>query len=279
MCERILRLQVIGGLGSRLRTAIGGLAYCQSNNRRLVVNWPFVEKSENRGLFDCAMSDLYTGEFDEEGRDDHHWTGVKDPAVLADNEKTELRLRTDKLDPFAPYIASEGYWRAFWSLEPTDALAQEIMRVMWPSPRPVVVGVLIRCAIKAQQCADVAWYLDRLSCLEEMFGREFIVFLSCDDRSVLDRFRARFDRRLLTTPKTFVYDKLGITRQCADAHHLRCCNWVIGANHSSFSQHVALIHGAKWVCDSNYAGHVRGGNYEDASVLVDIEALKHAMRT
>lgn len=275
--NKVLHLQVMGGLGSRLRVVVGALVYCQKVGRRLVVHWPRNEPSETLGVFDCRLSDLYAGPFEETGADETHWTGVKDPAVLKEHGKSEIRFRTDKIEAFVFYANSADYRDAFFRLRATDELLREMLGVGWP-PEQKMIGVHVRHANKAPESVPAEWYLDRLDVIQLLHGNRWNVFLACDDPSVIEPFAERFGARLLTLNKSFEYDHLGIVRQCADMELLRRCDWMIGANHSSFSQHVALTRGAMYVRDSNYQACVIGGRYEDAWCKPDAGDLARAMR-
>lgn len=261
--DKVLHLQVMGGLCSRLRAVIGALAYCQAAGRRLVVHWSRNEPSETSGVFDCRLSELYTGPFEETGADESHWTGAKDPAILNNREQREVRFRADKIEAFMPHINSSLYQRSYFMLLEKDELAREICIGRWPEALKVI-GVHVRHAKKAPESVPAEWYLDRLGHIELMHGDHWQVFLSCDDPSIVEPFARRFGDRLRRLPKTFKYDHLGIVRQCADGELLRRCDWMIGANHSSFSQHVALTRGAIYVRDSDERTCVIGGRYEDA---------------
>lgn len=275
--NKVLHLQVMGGLGSRLRVVVGALAYCQKVGRQLVVHWPRNEPSETLGVFDCRLSDLYAGPFEETGADETHWTGVKDPAVLNAHGTSEIRFRTDKIEAFVFYMNSADYRDAFFSLRATDELSIAVSAIHWPSTW--MIGVHVRYANKSPESVPAEWYLDRFELIQLLHENRWNVFLACDDPSVIEPFAERFGARLRTLTKTFAYDHLGIVRQCADMELLRRCDWMIGANHSSFSQHVALTRGATYVRDSNHQTCVIGGRYEDAWCKPDAGDLAKALRS
>lgn len=274
--DRTLHVQVIGGLGSRLRVTVAALAYCQANDRRLVVHWPHVERSEELGVFDCNLSDLYSGPFQETGSDETHWTGArKDAGVLKMKSAKDLFLRTDKIDELMQGLGDAAYCDAWDSLTPSNAVWPEVCNQVRQAR---TIGVHVRKAMAALECASVEWHLDRLDHIEMVHGDAWSVFLACDARSVRDEFRDRFGDRLLAIDKTFAYDHLGIVRQCVDTHMLWMCDWMIGSNHSSLSQHVALIRGAKYMRDSNHERHVVGGDYEDKTCPPDVGRLAEIMQ-
>jgi len=273
--DKVLHLQVMGGLGSRLRVVVGALAYCQAVARRLVVHWPRIEPSETLGVFDCRLSDLYTGPFKETGTNETHWTGVKDPSVLNEHGKFEIRFRTDNIEAFVPHMNATDYRDAFFRLWPTAELLDAMVVDGWPQK---MIGIHVRYANKAPESVPAEWYVDRLDLIQLLHGNRWNVFLVCDDPSVIVSFAERFGHRLYGLAKSFEYDHLGIVRQCADMELLRRCDWMIGANHSSFSQHVALTRGATYVRDSNYQACVIGGRYEDAWCKPDAGDLAEALR-
>jgi hypothetical protein len=256
----------MGGLGSRLRVAVGALAWCRENGRSLIVFCSPAEPSEDAGKFPCRLSDLYEGDFREDSRALDAWTGkAKHATNLDEHGERNIRLRCDKLQPFAERLKDRrhGYRRAFESLKPTTALAGIVNGLVLPRP---TVGVIVRYSLAHKECAEVGWYLNRLRELSK--GRSLSIYLSCDDRYVFETF-AKTSYCVRSLEKTYDYDRWGIMRQCADAHILAKCDWVLGANHSSFSQHVALIRGARYRKDSSSPEHVSCGRYEDKTVTPD----------
>lgn len=270
MSSKVFKLQVCGGLGSRLRVAVAGFAYCRATGRELVLNWPRKEPSETHagGAFKCRFSDLYVADCREVGWDHEAWTGgVKDPCILG-VEKSPIRLRADKIDGFQKYLDDFDYMHAFDSFGMTKDLRALVRNTdpLFAHGVPII-GVHIRDTLKASECAEYGWYLDELDEIEKMMDpRKFKIWLSCDSGYIEERMRTFWGDRISLFHRDYNYDRVGIMKQCADAHVLKRCSWVIGSNHSSFSQHVALIRGAKYQTDSNNARHVTGGNYHDMTV-------------
>lgn len=279
---RILIIQPNGGLYSRLRTVIGALAYTRATDRKLCVSWMRYEPSESMagGVFDCKLGDLYSGDFEEcDWSAVGHWCGLSDGrTILAQRTAKTIRLRSDKLDPFVPYIDSNAYKSAYESLIPTDELNRAIDEVSWPTQGKRVVGVHVRHSMKAAQSVACEWYFRRLDELEKCIGMNWLIYLACDAQAVEDAFRSRYPaNRLMMLKRDYKYDHRGIISQCAGVHHIIQSDWAMCANHSTMGQHVALVRGARYVCDSNNAGHVVGGRYEDSTCPVDPKDLLAAL--
>lgn len=270
-----MTVQVVGGLCSRFRAVYGAAAYCEATGRELRVSWPLEERSEDLGTFPARCSDIWSPtdslmpfhEVERIGR------VSKDEKVL--RGRGDVAFRTCHIEPFLPWVTKpwSHYIGLFKPTKVIDALAAEPLN-LYDFP---VIGVNVRWALRDPRIATPEWFLSRLGELVRRFP-EAKIFLSADAKSTSTLFRQTFPGRIIEQNKgEYPYDRTGILRSAADLYLLAACDWVIGSNHSSYSQTVAFMRGAKYLGWHGQPGGLKGGRYEDMWNLPDEYELQEAL--
>lgn len=250
-------LQVNGGLASRLRVVVGGIAYCEATGRRLHVDWPLIEKSETSGKFPIRFGDIWKYDL-EETNGTVIWGGAKNANLDCGGD---VRLRTCHIEPFLPYLKRPfRHYVNQLSMQPKTAA---MVDSMLPRLKAVLTaGVNIRCAISDPHTKKPDWFWERMEKVQSGSALPMQFFLSTDEKEVSDATKARF--LVIERPQTFLYDTEGIRGRAADIYLLDACDWVIGSNHSSYSQFVAMLRGAEYLGSHEKPEGLKGGRYEDA---------------
>ena len=266
MSHPVFHLQVLGGLVSRLRAVLGAMAYCEDSERRLVIDWPRNEPSEDLGTFPAGFRDMwYFPAVVIEQTDDHRTfpkRGIEDP-----------EFRTCHIEDFHPHILGRVP-EYFDQLKPTAELQALIDAVKLPRP---VVGMQIRRAIKAPATVGPEWFFRRMCCLKRDYP-QITFFLSADSHFVSSLLTKDYpDLPVAEQRKDYAYDRAGIMKAAADLYLLRQCDWVVGSNHSSYSQLVALLRGAEYKGSHEKHNGLTGGRYEDAWSVADEKELAEAL--
>ena len=157
-------------------------------------------------------------------------------------------------------------------MTPSSVVQKEIGTVCVPGNSPFV-GVNIRYSLKQDNAADPDWFIQRM----RQFPANVQFFGSFDSELVFREVESAFPGRIQTTQKTYRYDFMGIVRTCADLYILQKCDWVIGSNHSSYSQMAAFMRGAEYVGPHDKPNGLRGGRYEDMWNPPDESELEKAI--
>lgn len=243
-----LTLNVMGGLCSRMRAVLPAIGFCELTNRKLVINWPRVERNLKLG-FPCRLDSMWSGPFEMIDR------GVvysHDEATL--EAKGDLHCRTchpqffplDKLDnPPSKYISR---------MRPGERLGKEIVHLQWlVTNNYPCVGVIVRGSVPHPDFSPVAWHIQRMRELLALRG-DLRFFAYCDLKSDLDVLRAEFGDSVFAQCRTHAYDKEGIIKQAAALYGFGYCAGLIGQNHSSFSEMSAWMLGCTRADDFKPAG-------------------------
>jgi len=253
--KKRLTIEVNGGLCSRLRAVIGGMAWCDKNDATMIVNWSSREPNYPDG-FEARLSDLWKfgGEITEIDRAQRK---SKDPNALSQNSPF---LRTCHIEHFLPYFTPESNPMTLMRrYHLSDAVCEYYRTIKIVLP-PKVVGIHVRHDIKQPGTADPEWFIERMS----QFPEKQMFFLSCDSHKVSTMIHSSFPYRVFELPKDYRYNKAGIQKSMADLYVLAdLCQWVIGANYSSYSQMCCLMRGGYYIGPHDRPHGVSGGMYED----------------
>ncbi len=249
-----LHVQVLGGLVSRMRAVVGAIACCEATGRRLIIDWPKPEPAITS--FQATFHDLWSNDYEVTRGGVGLFT--KNLTDLA--KDCDIQLRTCHLTDFMPYY-SKPLREYIAVLQPTEKVATFSAEALEKFRRPVV-GIATRCTNNHPMMVDLGWFERRRDAIAKECDVQF--YLSCDTKDAFDRLSAPYPDRCITQDKTYLYDRLGIMKSAADLYTLAACDWVIGTNHSSYSEMVALIRGAKLIGSHEKPDGTKGGRYEDA---------------
>lgn len=250
-------LQVSGGLASRLRVVLGGIAFCEATNRQLHLDWPLIERSEDSAEFPVKFHDIWQHEL-WETNGTVYWTGTEAKTM---ERGVDARLRTCHIEPFLPYFRKPI--RSYFNKLSPQVYVTRIVEGALPTIKDgPCVGVNIRHHLKAPQTVAAAWFWDRMEAIYQTYS-DVRFYLSTDDAQISAATKRQFGN-IIERPQTFRYDVDGIRGRAADLYLLDACDWVLGSNHSSYSQLVALLGGAEYVGPHNKPSGLQGGRYEDA---------------
>lgn len=262
-----------------MRAVVGALAYCQANDRRLIIDWPEKEPSETLGTFPARFSDLWSNDI-EQTDCKRRFPGLRlENAGILNNAPDRLELRTCHIEPFLPWMPENKPGPFSQILTPTDNVydatdemvgsianyAAEGAELSMRSGQmhihiPGIVGVNIRYALKQPCIPEPEWFAERMQAFPD--ATQF--FCSFDSLFVESIIYSDFSPRMHFQRKDYAYDRAGIIKTCADLYILAACDYVIGSNYSSYSQMVAFMRGAQYVGphDKPKRGLI-GGRYED----------------
>lgn len=246
MSDRYLWIQTSSGLASRMRAVVGALAYCKATGRRLIVDWPYEERSETLGCFPAKFHDLWSNSEIEATDCKQRFPGLRpDNTHLLSPDVDQLKVRTCHIEPFMPWIPEQKPGVIANHLSPSLAVAEHIDSVMplLLNEGSCFVGVNIRHALKQPSVASVDWFIDRM----RTFPDHVQFFASLDDKDVSEQLLATFPDRVLELNKTYVYDRDGTIKTCADLYLLASCDYMVGSNYSSYSQMAAFLRGAQYI--------------------------------
>ncbi len=249
-----LHVQVMGGLVSRMRAVVGAIACCEATGRRLKIDWPKAEPIIDG--FRATFHDLWSNDYEVTSG------GGAFPKRLSDlSGSGDVRFRTCHLVDFMPYY-TKPLREYIAVLKPSAEVALFSHQATAHFKRPTV-GLATRCTNNHPMMAKLGWFEQRMTALAKQFtGVQF--YLSCDTQAAFNRLSAPCLGRCITQDKTYKYDRIGIMKSAADLYTLAACDWVIGTNHSSYSEMVALMRGATLSGTHTEPGSLSGGNYEDA---------------
>ena len=253
--SNILHLQVLGGLASRMRGVVGAIACCEATGRRLVIDWPKPEHAITS--FRATFHDLWSNDYEVTRGGQELFK--KDISDLG--RKVDVQLRTCHLTDFMPYY-SKPMQEYIAVLKPSKIVAEFSAEALEKFRRPTV-GIATRCTNNHPMMADLGWFEQRMDALARRY-HNVQFYLSCDTGGAFDRLSAPYPGRCITQDKTYQYDKLGIMKSAADLYTLTACDWIVGTNHSGYSEMVALMRGAKLIGSHEKPGGTEGGRYEDA---------------
>jgi hypothetical protein len=250
-----LHLQVNGGLCSRMRAVLGGMAYCLENRRDLIVDWGHSEPNFGHN-FQANLKDLWelpswVTETDEGIR------FPKDDSVLKSGADF-IKLRTCHIEPFLEWMGY-GVKEYMDILHPTNRVRNEMKKV--PASK-FNVGVHIRYSVKQPGAATPEWTINRMQQLRDI-NKDCAFFLSADNEYVSSMVSEAFPD-IYELDKSYRYDFMGIVRSAADWMILKDVDWLLGSNFSSYSQLLAMYRGAEYLGSHDKPnGLDHGGNYED----------------
>lgn len=255
---KTLNVQVLSGLGSRMRAVIAGIAWARAHGAKVRVCWPWADPSETSKEFPAWFSDLFDSPLEERRLEKPIIYGKEwpqQPLETADGWNVRFcepeGLGVSQLDltgwPFCEL------WR------PARLVRDQIDAVAWPQGK--VVGVHIRSALAQPSTPAVSWFLARMHAIRRDYAVRF--FLSTDAPYVQEQVLREFPGTV-HQERTFRYDQLGIARAAADLFLLQRCNWLIGSYNSSFSELVGWMRGGAYLPGWGRPGWMPGGRYEDA---------------
>lgn len=243
-------IQVNGGLCSRLRAVLGAIGYCESQNKRLVINWPRYQPNLPNG-FEARFSDIWEHLYEEI---DDASTRSKDVSLLG--HPGDVKFRTCHIDPFVPYLK-----------EPVSSYMDRLSQQCWVDEtistcnhqfldeESPIVGVVIRDEMPHTEPVDMTWHIDRMLSISKHKPVSF--FICCGKPETYKTIEKHFN--VFRVPKSFRYDKEGILHQAVELYMLPACHWILGAKDSSFSQLAALMSGATFTEGTKS----KGGRYEE----------------
>ena len=258
-----MTVEVMGGLCSRLRAVVGAATYCEATGRRLLVNWPHREPSEPLREFPCRLHDLWDVDCDERNQKD----GLS-KHIEALRSTGDVQLRTCAIEPFLSWMPDIGaVFRGV--MKPTVELGAMIGHLA----DPYAVGVNVRAAQKDPHTVDVQWFIDEVRKRWPATSRT--IFAAVDHAASLEALRAAFGDDVMAfartelgsgpDPQWYRYDRDSVLKQAAELHILADkCGFVLGSNHSSFSQTVAFMRGCGY-----------GGTHERPGGLTNTAAAKY----
>ena len=266
------KLQVMGGLASRLRPIIGAIAYCDATDKNLLVDWPRHEPSEFLKEFPIRFKQLYNPSvtlWEEDHK--HAWcrkqccAGGQDALPVMDGDQV---FRTCHSSPFLPWI--DGKWMRYWKkLVPMAILEARIMAGLANVSRPLV-GVVVRYWDAQTGAVGPDWHLKRMRAILGI-RPDVQFFLLTDHVKAAEPLHAAFPGVVYEYPSRigeggmYFYDRDRIISAAAAIHVMaEHCRWVIGSNHSSYSQLVGFLKGARYGGTHERDGGIIGGDYEDA---------------
>lgn len=269
---KTLTVQVLGGLGSRLRAVLGAYAYCRYDGRQLRVHWPR-QFPRHKHDFAARLSDLwiYPGEDFEEGppRMRTNW----DPS---DN----MEIRTCHPHIFADHMPggftkSLGSYLVDGTFSPTPAVQDVISRTIHKWGGEPTVGINIRSIRPGtDRVAPVEWYVERMKEIHDRVPG-VVFFMSLDMEETSQAVRSALPKcSIIESGKSYDYDASGITHCAAELHILaEHCDWFIGAETSCFSQIVQWMRGETYYRDDD-GGAVRTKVTNNESCCEDRENLR-----
>ena len=249
------KVEVMGGLCSRLRAVVGAMALCDQKGHQLIVNWPSRERIYKQfGGFQARLRDLW--KYDESVVENDVIERL--PKSLPGNA-----IRTCHIEDFWRYFTPEKdpawHMRKFPLSDKVRGYYDPLAYALEGGSN--VVGLHVRNWLKQPGTVGVDWFIEKI----REFPDDQKFFLSCDSKEVSDRIHAERVGCVYEIPKNYDYDKAGIQKSMADLYLLADkCAWVIGSNYSSYSQMACLMRGGRYLGPHDKPHGLSGGFYEDA---------------
>lgn len=269
---KVLRVQTISGLASRMRAVIAGIAWARANNAIVRVCWPWQDKSETSGEFPVWFSELFDSPLAEERMSKPitgaGWRAFPDPCP----EGWTIRFcEPEKLDVEHLDLTDWPYCK-LWT---PAALTRECMASVDMPATGKLVGVHIRHSLAQNTTPPIEWFLNRMDEIKTRFPHVRF-FLSCDAKVVEEQVVALYPDTLYQ-PRDYAYDRTGIARAAADLYLMQRCDWMIGSYNSSYSELMGWMRGGAYLPGWGRPGWMPGGRYEDGRTPPDEVALSKAL--